>query len=150
MTTAALVVAALSLVVVLYLAFELSKLRKVVEVVPADGGVIEGLRQIDDALRVVEDQVDDLIPRVGSLEARMPLAIKHTGVVAYDAFDDIAGNLSRSLALLNDRGDGFVISLLVGRSETRFFTKEIRGRAGSEPLSPEEEAAVAQAFAPAR
>ena len=75
----------------------------------------------------------------------MPLAISHTGVVAYDAFGDIAGHLSRSIALVNDEGDGVVISLLVARSETLFFTKEVRAGRGVEVLSPEEERALARA-----
>jgi hypothetical protein len=80
------------------------------------------------------------------LEQRVPHAVSHTGVVAYDAFGDISGNQSRSIALLNDKGDGFVLSILVGRDETRFFTKQVSGGAGAEPLSPEEESAVARAM----
>jgi hypothetical protein len=67
--------------------------------------------------------------------------------VVYDAFDDIAGNLSRSIALLNERGDGVVISMLVGRAEARFFTKVVQHGTGREVLSPEEEAAIRQAMA---
>ena len=64
----------------------------------------------------------------------------------YDAFGDIAGNLSRSIALLDATGDGLVISLLVGRSETLFYTKQVRGRRGLEELSPEEAEAVDRAM----
>ncbi len=147
MDLAALILAAVALVVALAVGVQLVQVRRRVSIVPEDGGVYESLRQIDDALRVVEDQVDDLMPRVDSVERRLPVAISRTGVVAYDAFDDIAGRLSRSVALLNEYGDGFVISLLVGRDETRFFTKQVRARNGSEPLSPEEEAAIGQAMA---
>ena len=69
--------------------------------------------------------------------------MSRTGVVSYDAFGDISGNLSRSIALLNGVGDGVVISLLVGRSETLFYVKQIREGKGSEPLSPEEQEAIA-------
>jgi hypothetical protein len=78
------------------------------------------------------------------------LAISYTGIVTYDAFDNIAGNQSRSIALLNAQGDGLVISLLVGRNETLFFTKQIRGHVGMEELSPEEAEAVSQALARGR
>ena len=77
----------------------------------------------------------------------LPSGISFTGVVAYDAFGDIAGNQSRSIALLDRRGNGLVISLLVGRGETRFYTKQVTARRGDEPLSPEEEAAIDRALA---
>lgn len=147
MTTAALIISIVALALVLYLIVLVNGVRKTVATVPAEGGVYEAFRQLDDALRVAEDQIDDLEPRLAAVEAALPKSIKYTGIVAYDAFDDIAGNLSRSVAILNDHGDGFVISLLVGRSETRFFTKQVNGRAGLEPLSPEEDAAIAQAMA---
>jgi len=53
--------------------------------------------------------------------------------------------LSRSIALLDARGNGVVISLLVGRTETLFFTKQVRGMEGVEELSPEEKEAIAEA-----
>lgn len=146
MTTAALIISILALALVLYLIYVVNGVRKTVSIVPEEGGVYQALRQLDDALRVVEDQIDGVVPRLTSVEAALPMAIKYTGIVAYDAFDDIAGNLSRSVAILNDHGDGFVISLLVGRSETRFFTKQVKRRSGLEPLSPEEDAAIAQAM----
>ena len=89
-------------------------------------------------------------PRLASVDALIPMAISYTGIVTYDAFDNIAGNQSRSIALLNSQGDGLVISLLVGRNETLFFTKQIRGHIGMEELSPEEAEAVSQAMARGR
>ena len=141
----------LGLVIVLALAviwlwFQLSRIRRRVSAVPEDGNLFDFLRQIDTDLGAVEAVVVDLQPRLASVEQRLPLAVSHTGVVAYDAFGNIAGNLSRSIALLNDRGDGVVISLLVGRNETRFFTKLVRDRAGEEPLSPEEDDAITLAM----
>ncbi len=84
---------------------------------------------------------------MANVEKRLPRAISHTGVVSYDAFGDITGNLSRSIALLDQQANGVVISLLVGRNETRFFTKQVRDGVGAEPLSPEEDDAVARALA---
>jgi hypothetical protein len=142
MTELALALVGVLAVVVLYLWFQLARVRRIVSAVPEDGNVFELLREIDTDLGSVEATVADLRPRLEAVERALPLAISYTGVVAYDAFGDVAGNLSRSIALLDSRGDGVVISLLVGRNETRFFTKQVRGRAGSEPLSPEEDEAV--------
>ncbi len=146
MTIVALVLVVVTLLLVLWLITQVVRLRAVVAAVPEDGGIYEGMRRLDDDLAAVEATVADLGPRLAAVEARLPLAIQHTGVVAYDAFDDIAGHLSRSIALLDGNGDGVVVSLLVARDETRWFTKLVRAGGGSEPLSPEEKAAVRQAL----
>lgn len=136
-----------TLLIVLWLSMLLNRVRAKVEVVPQDANVLGLLRRIDNDLARLDRTVSGIGPRLEAVESRLPMAISHTGVVAYDAFGDITGNLSRSIALLDQRANGIVISLLVGRSETRFFTKQVRDGMGAEPLSPEEEDAVAQALA---
>ena len=143
-------VAAVTLLIVLWLVLQLNGVRATVEATPADGNVFALLRRVDNELGHLQQSVEAMEPRLVSVEARLPMAISHTGIVAYDAFDNIAGNLSRSIALLNEHGDGVVISLLVGRNETLFFTKQVRGRVGMEELSPEESEAVAKAMVRAR
>ena len=140
-------VVAVTLLIVLWLSAQLMRVRAKVAVVPEDRDVLGLLRSIDNDLARLDSTLANFGPRLEAVEQALPAAISHTGVVAYDAFGDIAGNLSRSIALLDRAGNGIVISLLVGRSETRFFTKRVAGRAGAEPLSPEEEAAIAQALA---
>lgn len=146
MSTTALIVAVVALLVSLILTAQVSALRRRLARVPNDGDVVALLHSIDAELARVAAATDDLIPRVDQLEAAIPRKISRTGVVIYDAFGDIAGNLSRSVAVLNDHGDGLVITMLVGRSETRFFTKQVVSRRGVEELSPEEEEAVARAM----
>ena len=146
MTAAALAVAGVALLAVVWLSLEVLRLRRRVDLVPEEGGVHEALRRLDLDLGDVEDAVADLIPRLESVETRLPFAIRHMAVVAYDAFGDVTGRLSRSIALLNERGDGLVISLLVSREETRWFTKMVKAGAGIERLSPEEGAAVERAM----
>ena len=67
-------------------------------------------------------------------------------VFNYDAFGDITGNQSRSMAFLDSRGSGVVLSVLVGRSEMLFYTKQIKGGQGTEQLSPEEQSAIDKAM----
>ena len=141
-----LAVIAVTLLIVLWMSIELNKVRALVATVPDDGNVYQMLRSVDGELKHQEDAVNAMEPRLAAVEAALPLAISRTGVVAYDAFDNIAGNQSRTFALLNSNGDGVLISLLVGRDETLVFTKQVRGRQGVEPLSPEEEAAIHQAM----
>lgn len=138
--------AALALMISLGLAMQVAGLRRRLASVPKDGNVIDLMRTIDHDLGEVEKQVANLGPRLLAVEQKLPLAVSYTGVVTYDAFGDIGGKLSRSIALLDSNGDGLVISLLVGRNETLFFTKEVRSGSGTERLSPEEGAAIARAM----
>ena len=125
---------------------QIQAVRRKVDAVPIDGNVFAALAATDARLRGLEAQVADVDGSIQSIESRLPFAVTGIGVVAYDAFDNIAGNQSRSIALVNERGEGVIISLLVSRSETLFFSKQIDDGRGVEPLSPEEEDALARAM----
>ncbi len=145
MIVAALGVAAAALLAAVAALLQSYRLQRRLASVPADGNVVGMLRNVDNELGRIDDVVAQLEPRLRKVERHLPRAIAYTGIIAYDAFGNIAGNLSRSIALLDARGNGVVISLLVGRNETLFFTKQVRGMEGVEELSPEEQEAIAEA-----
>jgi hypothetical protein len=74
-------------------------------------------------------------------------SLRHLALVRYDAFGDMGGRLSWSLALADDRGDGIVLTSIAGRSDARTYAKNIEGWASEQQLSPEEQEAVAEAKA---
>ena len=115
--------------------------------VPDDEGITTFLRRVDNEIGSATARINDIEPRLVSVERRLPLAIARTGVVEFNAYGDIGGNLSRVVALLDENATGLVITLLVGRTETRFFTKQVRNGKGAEALSDEENQAVATAIA---
>ncbi len=141
----AMVVAAVALLAVIIIALQVNGLRRRFNSLPADENVFAVLRGLDNELGRLDAVTAALEPRLEAVEELLPHAIVNTGVVNYDAFGDIAGNLSRSMALLSLNGDGVVLSILVGRLDVRVFTKEVRGFVGVEELSPEEKEAVARA-----
>ena len=143
-----LVIGIVLLVVVLavWQTIQLQQIRKQVDAVPKDGNVFTLIDSTTARLNRVEAGLTVLDQRVESIEARLPFAVTRTAVVSYDAFGNITGQMSRSMALLSESGDGVVLSILVSREETLFFTKEIRAGVGSEMLSPEEDRAVANAM----
>jgi len=143
----ALGVAALAIVAVVALAVRVSRLQQRLAVLPEDGGIFEALRRLDADLAANEEAVAALRPVVQSLHERLPSAICRTAVVAFDASGDLAGGLSRSIALMNERGDGLVFTVLALRSEHIFYVKMLRGGRGAEQLSPEEQQAIARALA---
>ncbi|MEA2002985.1 MAG: DUF4446 family protein [Actinomycetota bacterium] len=141
----AMVVAVVALLAAVVLALQLNALRRRLDSVPAGEDVFAILKGIENELGRLDAVTTAFEPRLAAVEHLIPHAIVNTGVVNYDAFGDIAGNLSRTLALLSVDGDGVIISILVGRHDVRVFTKEVRGFAGVEELSPEEKAAVIRA-----
>ena len=93
-------------------------------------------------LDAVPADVLGLRQEVAALRAEAAGAIRHLGTVRYDAFGDVGGRLSWSVALLDDRGDGVVLTSIHGRSEARSYAKSIAGWSCEQPLSPEEQEAV--------
>ncbi|WGY01845.1 DUF4446 family protein [Nocardioides sp. QY071] len=82
---------------------------------------------------------------VAALRAEAVGALRHLAVVRYDAFDEMGGRLSWSLALLDDAGDGVVLTSIRGRNEARTYAKSVAGWSSDQELSPEEAEAVAHA-----
>ena len=82
--------------------------------------------------------------------ARVERTLSRIGVVRYDAFDDIGGQQSFSAALLDEHGDGVVITSITGRQDGRTYLKAVVAGEGTQLLSDEERAAVEAAQAEAR
>jgi hypothetical protein len=87
---------------------------------------------------------------VAALRAEAADGLRHLAVVRYDAFGDMGGHLSWSLALLDDSGNGIVLSSIHGRSEARSYAKNVVGWACDQQLSPEERDAIDRARARGR
>ncbi|PZS29342.1 MAG: DUF4446 domain-containing protein [Pseudonocardiales bacterium] len=75
-----------------------------------------------------------------------PKAVRNVAVVRYDAFQDMAGRMSYSVALLDAVGDGLVLSAINGRADSRTYAKGILAGDSEQQLSPEERQAVAAAL----
>jgi uncharacterized membrane protein YccC len=69
-------------------------------------------------------------------------ALRHVAVIRYDAFGDMGGRLSFSAALLDDAGDGLVLTSIHGRSEARTYAKGVKGGSSEQELSPEEKQTI--------
>ena len=89
--------------------------------------------------------VHGLRQEVSALRLEAADALRHLAVVRYDAFGDMGGHLSWSMALLDDQGDGVVITSIHGRSDARTYAKPVTGWSSDQQLSPEEEDAITHA-----
>lgn len=123
------------------LARRLRRLERRLDAVLAAGGEVAAAG--DPALRARIARVE------GQLEAclgRLDGAISRVGVVRFNAFTDVGGEQSYAVALLNDRGDGIVLSSLFGREQSWTYAKPVRGGSSPYPLSREEQRAIARAL----
>jgi hypothetical protein len=72
--------------------------------------------------------------------------LRNVALVRYDAFAEMSGRMSFSLALLDEHGDGVAISAIAGQTDTRVYAKGVTAGKGEHELSPEESQAVASAL----
>jgi hypothetical protein len=143
-------VALLTFLVTLIVGFRLRRIRREYRV------LLGGKRDEDlvsAAGRAVQ-QIDGLTKRLDELYSRHETshvgsrrAIQRFGIVRYDAFEEMGGRLSFSLALLDDHGDGVVLTSINGRTEARTYVKPIVGLNSEHNLSDEEREAMAAAMA---
>ncbi|MBR7744266.1 DUF4446 family protein [Phycicoccus sp. BSK3Z-2] len=82
---------------------------------------------------------------LAALRGELAQALRHVAVVRYDAFGDMGGRLSFSAALVDDGGDGVVLSAIHARGESRTYAKAVVGGTSDTTLTPEEQQALAAA-----
>jgi hypothetical protein len=102
-----------------------------------------GRRTADGEAPLPED-VLGLRQEVAALRTEGRQALKHLAIVRYDAFGDMGGHLSWTLAVADDAGDGVLLTSIHGRSDARSYAKTIEHWRCDVQLSPEEEQALGQ------
>jgi hypothetical protein len=88
------------------------------------------------------ERLDALEEQVGQVRGDLAQALRHVAVVRYDAFGDMGGRMSFSAAVVDDTGDGMVISSIHARGESRTYAKGIVGGDSEVVLTPEERQAL--------
>jgi hypothetical protein len=81
------------------------------------------------------------------LAKQQMLCLQKVGFVRFDAFDDVGGEQSFALALLDTNDSGLVVSSIYSRRESRIYAKQVSAGNASHTLSSEEEEAIRQATA---
>ena len=83
---------------------------------------------------------------IRTLYKRMEKTYQKMGLVKYDAFQQMGGQLSFSLALLDENNNGFIINSVHSTDGCYSYTKEIIAGECSITLGKEEEKALAKAM----
>lgn len=112
----------------------------------ASGQSLESLLQEHLADRIrLEAELESMAARVKRLENEAKSAQRHVGLVRFDAFEEVGGAQSFALAVMDDRGDGLVLSSIVGRETCRVYAKRLVGGRSERELSGEELRAIREA-----
>jgi hypothetical protein len=146
-------VAAIALICCVALMLSMRRMRRAQQLVLGDAGqqdVIAHAARLQEAFEALRSYVDDvalrLDGRLGEVEAAMRGTIAHRALVRYDAYNELSGHQSLSIALLDDQS-GVVLSCIHHRDQARVYAKQVTAGRGELELSPEEAEAVRVALA---
>ncbi len=107
---------------------------------------------MQDAFEVLRQSVEDtgrrLDGRLAGTETALHGTLAHCALVRYDAYNELSGRQSVSIALLDDERSGIVLSCIHHRDQARVYAKQMQGGQSELELSPEEAEAVRLAFSP--
>ncbi len=141
-------VAVVSLLTSIFLAFRLRRIRA------AQRTVLGGRHQdlvahaaaLQSQFEALSDYVQDaaarLDDRVVATEHRLDGAMAYRALVRYDAYGEMSGRQSTSIALLDATRSGMVFSSIHHRDQARLYAKEVHNGRPELELSPEEDEAI--------
>ena len=95
---------------------------------------------------LVESTFERVQKRLETDEGRIARGISRTAVIRYDAYGEMSGRQSSSMALLDEQGTGVILSSILHRDQARLYVKGVRDGTPEQELSPEEDEAVRTAL----
>jgi hypothetical protein len=101
--------------------------------------------QLQADTRIAQER-SEIAKTVHAVQHSVNTVLRRVALVRYDAFEDLSGRLSFSLAIMDDNGDGITLTSIASTSETRLYAKALARGMGEHALSPEEEQAVKAAL----
>jgi len=136
------------------LTLALRRLRRAQRVVLGDQGerdliahAVELRREFAALRDYVDDQASSLDERTTRAETALARALAGHALVRYDAYGELSGHQSSSVALVDAGGSGVVLSSILHRDQARLYAKTVREGKGVElDLAPEEADAVRRAM----
>jgi hypothetical protein len=142
-------VALVALLVCAVLAVRLRRLRRAQSAVLGEEGsrdLVSHVVSLQDDFRALRDWVEDIAAhlegRMATAEDRLDGAIAYRALVRYDAYNEMSGRQSTSIALLDAHRSGVVLSSIHHREQARLYAKQVRDGEGELELSQEEAEAV--------
>src|SRR3954449_2069124 len=145
--------ALIALILAIVLAFKLRSLKRAQAAVLGDGtrDLVAHSAELDSAFVSLRDYVEEALARLNeqslAMDRRIDDTIAYRALVRYDAYGEMSGAQSSSIALLDKHQSGIIFSSIMHRDQARVYVKEVREGQSSIELSPEEQQAVQEALA---
>jgi hypothetical protein len=146
---AAAAVAVVALLACAALMLWVQRLRRAQRLVLGEQGqrdLVAHAAAVQEAFEALREYVEDvalrLDERLTGAESALRGAIAHRALVRYDAYNELSGRQSMSIALLDEEQSGIVLSCIHHRDQARVYAKQVHGGRGELELSPEETEAV--------
>ena len=147
-------VALVALLLAIVLAFRLRRLRAAQQAVLGEAGerdLVAHAATLETAFVDLRDWVEETAERIETrmtaAEERVDGCLAYRSLVRYDAYGEMSGRQSSSMALLDERRSGLVVSSILHRDQARVYVKQIRDGDSELELSPEERQAIESALA---
>lgn len=125
---------------------QLTSVRGELARMAADGDIIRMAGIIESRLDTLDRADERLRMDDAAIAERLAHAVRHVGLVRYDALPGTSGMFSFSLALLDDSRDGVVVTSIYARTDSRIYVKPIEAGSSTIPLTDEETTAIAEAL----
>jgi Protein of unknown function (DUF4446) len=143
-------VGGIALILALVLAFKLRRVRGAQKAVLGGDGqqrdLVVHAQQLEKGFTDLRDWVEESIEhferRMQSTETRLDGCVAYRSLVRYDAYNELSGQQSSSMALLDAHRSGVVLTSIVHRDQARLYVKQLHEGAAEIELSPEEQEAV--------
>jgi len=147
--------AAIALLWAIVLALKLRRLRAAQRTVLGEGqaDLVAHAAQIQEAFVQLRDWVEEtavhLEGRMTGAERRIDGCVAYTSLIRYDAWGEMSGHQSSTMALLDAHRTGVVVSSILHRDQARVYVKQLREGESELELSPEEQEAIEAAMSSA-
>jgi Protein of unknown function (DUF4446) len=140
--------AALALIWLIVVSVKLRRLRAAQRTVLGGAGtdLVGHAATLQEAFVQLRDWVEETATRLDErmlvAERRIDGCVTYTSLVRYDAYNEMSGRQSSTLALLDSHLTGVVVSSILHRDQARVYVKPVREGASELELSPEEQEAI--------
>lgn len=147
---AALVLAVILLIVVI---IQQGRIRRLDERITALSSGADGESLEDMLINILESysginrQTEDNAEDIKDIYRRLHYAVQKIGIVKYDAFKQMGGNLSSVIAFLDQDNNGFLFNTVQNIDGCYSYVKQVRNGKSDVALTDEEQAAMERAMA---
>jgi len=126
----------------LYLERRYTKLFQGEQISNMEGIILKRFAEID----VLKKNTNLVATSLNGISSMCAASLQKVGVVKFDAFDDVGGNLSAAICLLDRGNNGVILNIIHSTDRCMIYTKEVEKGVPNNVLTEEETLALNKAL----